>query len=76
MAERPRHERYEVDGADVLFEDTWADEDGGANGCVSCGLRLLAGASVCPACGAPVEDCSGSCASCDAKVCVRARRER
>lgn len=62
------HERYLAEGADILFEDTWAEDDGTA--CASCGRALAADALVCPGCGARVERCSGSCSSCGASRCV------
>ncbi|TLM76858.1 MAG: hypothetical protein FDZ70_05955 [Actinobacteria bacterium] len=80
MTPAARHERYQVDGADILFADTWADDDtpGGSRppACNACGMRLPEDAVVCEACGTPVDECSGSCASCGAQVCARRLRPR
>jgi len=69
MDERKRtHERYDIANADILFEDTWADED--ATACPECGHDVSAAISHCPRCGARVDVCSGSCSSCGARTCV------
>lgn len=68
-----RHERYDVEGADILFEDTWADEETPAV-CAECGASLTRGVLACPGCGATADDCSGSCSGCGARVCVRRKR--
>lgn len=64
------HERYDIEHADVLFEDVWAEEDDAGGTCVRCGAALDAGALTCPACGTPAPVCVGSCGACGLPVCV------
>jgi len=70
MTDKERtHERYDIPNADVLFEDTWAEDEVGAV-CPACRRRVPGGREVCPACGVALEACGRSCASCGLKTCV------
>jgi len=73
MAEGPKHERYDITNADILFEDVWADDADDA--CPSCGKPLDGATWRCKACGQFLESCSGSCASCASPTCVGGKRE-
>lgn len=68
MTDGPSHERYDIENADVLFEDVWADDD--ADTCPNCGAALEGASWRCKACGQFLEKCSGSCASCASPRCV------
>jgi len=65
------HERYDIENADILFEDVWADDAAPHSVCASCGTALAEGMLLCATCGAPVPVCVGSCGACGLPVCVR-----
>ena len=67
------HERYNIPNADVLFEDTWAEEDE-LDVCPKCG-RSAEGALICPDCGSAMPVCSGVCGACSSAECVGGKRQ-
>jgi len=69
------HERYDIENADVLFEDVWAEEDSSGS-CAKCGAVLTGQALVCASCGAPAPVCVGSCGACGLPVCVGSAPKR
>ena len=70
MPEHP--ERYDIDNADVLFEDTWGDAD--ELRCYRCNAPVVPGSRRCAKCGAAMADCSRSCASCGLPKCIGGNR--
>jgi hypothetical protein len=70
VAEKKRHERYDIPHADVLDEDVWADEDESVRAlkCVECGAEL-GGSTTCPSCGTLAPMCSGVCGACSITPC-------
>jgi len=65
------HERYDIENADILFTDVWAEEEADRSTCASCGAVLSDGMLLCVSCGAPAPVCVGSCGACGLPVCVR-----
>jgi hypothetical protein len=63
-------ERFNVPGADILSQNTWADEP---ETCPACGLEVDSGQSRCT-CGQWLERCNGSCPSCASPKCISGRR--
>lgn len=72
--ERP-HERYEVEDADILFEDTWAEEAAPRVRCPACGDRAPKDAARCPRCGETLPRCLGVCSMCSLPTCIGEERE-
>ena len=60
-------ERFSVPGAEILSQDTWADEP---ETCPNCGGAVDAGRAQCPGCGQWLERCGRTCASCASPRCV------
>jgi len=70
MDDPRRHERYRIENADVLFEDTWAVD----LVCPSCGVTLEAGTTSCPRCRQWIGECGMSCPGCPSPRCVGGKR--
>lgn len=70
MGDPREHERYRIDNAEVLFEDTWAEE----SVCPSCGQELDAGVTACPRCRQWIGECGSSCPGCPSPRCVGGKR--
>lgn len=62
-------ERFRVPGAEILGEDTWADDVT----CPACGRTVTACKAQCT-CGQWIGECAGSCPSCGSLRCVGGRR--
>ncbi len=69
------HERYDIENADILAEDVWAEETDVPGACAACGSALADGMLVCASCGTPVPVCVGVCGACGLPVCVGSSRD-
>ncbi len=74
-------EKYQVSDPSVLFEDTWADEDGEscptARKCPTCGYDAELSEIRCPRCFTLlVSGCSGSCGTCGSRTCEGGPRKK
>lgn len=67
------HERYDIENADILFEDVWAEDEPDRSTCAACGSPVAEGMLTCASCGAALPVCVGSCGACGLPVCVRPR---
>lgn len=74
--EAREHERYRGLDADILFHDTWADDDEDAETCPRCRRDVASSDLVCRECGARLHRCAGSCSSCGSPRCVGDKRRR
>jgi hypothetical protein len=75
-------EKYRVSDPSVLFEDVWAEDEGGAREqatqkCPTCGYDADVGEIRCPRCFTLlVTGCSGSCGTCGQRTCTGEARKR